>query len=151
MTEWLHIRKRNGSWLCWRVPFTTGLDELGKNARNILSRLLLYRSKSWSVRNQDMKKWDMPLMLWSAYGYYIIKGLLWLSRAVGHLCNLVKLVVGFRISRVVEKPFHSTVAAISLRPHKPKANVIQSTMTVHSYSGRMWSLQGVVQRSDGDP
>jgi len=73
-----------------------------------------------------------------------------MSRAVGHLYNLVKLVVGFRISRVVEKPFHSTMAAISLRPYKPKANVIQSTMTVRSYSSRKRYLQGVVQGSDGD-
>ena len=60
-----------------------------------------------------------------------------MSRAEGQLYNLVKLVVGFRILRVVEKPFHSTMAVISIRPYKPKANVIQSTMTVRSYNVRM--------------
>jgi hypothetical protein len=57
-----------------------------------------------------------------------------MSRALGQLYNLANLVVGFQISRAVEKPFHSTMAVISIVPSKPKANVIQYAVAFLGYN-----------------
>jgi hypothetical protein len=76
----------------------------------------------------DLLRSVTPLMLQGVCLYCIIKNLRWMSRAVGYLYNLVSLVAGFQISRVVEKPFCSTMATVSVLPCEPKANVIQSTV-----------------------